>query len=113
MASKSTGSAAAVVVTVPDGFGGGGGGQKIGKNIFQTGQIQHLHMEFRKPSGATVVAKNGGRNARQGRQKRFVICPQMKSTTFTKMAKMPGLLHLQPTIHNQTWSNKTPCQSTF
>jgi hypothetical protein len=43
MASKSTGSAAAVVVTFPDGFGGeGGGGQKIGDNIFQTGQIQNI-----------------------------------------------------------------------
>jgi hypothetical protein len=48
MASKSTGSAAVVAATVPDDSGGGGGwvGQKIGNNIFQTGQIQHLDIEF-------------------------------------------------------------------
>jgi hypothetical protein len=34
----------------------------------------------------------------------FVVCPQLKSMTFTEMV-------VQPTIHDQTWSNVTPYQS--
>jgi hypothetical protein len=84
MALKSSGSASAVVATVPD----GGARQKIGNNVFQTGQIQHLHIEFRDESQmALLLWRNGGRNARQGGHKQFVICPQLKCVT--KMAKMP------------------------
>jgi hypothetical protein len=37
----------------------GGPGKKIGNNIFQTGQIQHLHIEFRnlKPNGGAAMVK--------------------------------------------------------
>jgi hypothetical protein len=61
MALKSTGSAFAVAVMVPDGSGGrvGGGegwaGQKIGNKIFQTGQIQHLHIEFGNESQMALL----------------------------------------------------------
>jgi hypothetical protein len=62
--------------------------QKIGNNIIQTGQIQHLHIAFRDESQmALLLRQNGGRNATHGGHKRFVICPQLKSVTFTKKAK--------------------------
>jgi hypothetical protein len=65
-------------------------GQKINNNIFQTGQVQHLHIEFRDESQMALLSwRNGGRNARQGGHKRFVICPQLKSATLKKMAEMP------------------------
>jgi hypothetical protein len=89
---KSTGTTSAVSATVPNGSGGGGGwaGQKIGNDVFQTGQIQHLHIEFRDESQMALLSqRNGGRRARQNSHKRFVICPQLKSVTFTKMVKMP------------------------
>jgi hypothetical protein len=33
--------------------------------------------------------QNEGKNARQGIHKRFVVHPQLKGVTFTKIAKMP------------------------
>ncbi len=70
--------------------GGGWAGQKIGNDVFPTGQIKHLQIEFRDESQMALQwQQKGGRNARQSSHKQFVICPQLESATFTKMAKMP------------------------
>jgi hypothetical protein len=62
--------------------------QKINNNVFQTGQVQHLHIEFRDESQMALLSwRNGGRNARQGGHKRFMICPQLKSATLKKWRK--------------------------
>jgi hypothetical protein len=64
--------------------------QKIGNGIFQTRQIQHLHIEFRNESQMALLwRQNGGGNSRQGSHKQFVVCPQLKGATCTNMAKMP------------------------
>jgi hypothetical protein len=86
IASKSTGSASAAVAPV-----GWVGGTKIDKDVSQTGQIQHLRIEFENESQMVLLSRrNGGGNARQSGHKQFVICPQLKSVTFTEMAKMPN-----------------------
>ncbi len=55
------------------------GGTKNWQHVFHTRQIQHLHIEFGNESQMVLLLRrNGGRNA-----------PQLKSMTFTKMAKMP------------------------
>ncbi len=46
--------------------GRGWAGQKISNNIFQTGQLQHLYIEFRNESQMALLPRgNGGRNTRQ------------------------------------------------
>jgi hypothetical protein len=35
--------------------GGGWTGQKIGNDVFQTGQIQHLHIEFTNESQMALL----------------------------------------------------------
>jgi hypothetical protein len=67
----------------------GWAGQKIDDDIFQTGQIQHLHIEFKNESQMALLSRrNGGRNTRQCVHKQFVVCPQLKNMTFTKIGKM-------------------------
>jgi hypothetical protein len=86
MASKSAGSTSAASATVPD--GSRWAGRKINNNVFQTGQVQHLHIEFRDESQMALLSwRNGGRNARQGGHKRFVIYPQLKSAPSKKRQK--------------------------
>ncbi len=87
--------------------------QKIGNGVFQIGQIQHLHSEFRDEGQmALVLCQNGGRN------KRKVLTSILRSVhnwkhDLHKNGKNVWLLHVQPSIHDQTWSSETQCQSTF
>jgi hypothetical protein len=61
--------------------GGGGAGQYIGNNIFQTGQIQHLHIKFRDESQMALLSpRNGDGNARQGGLNRYVDVFQRKNS---------------------------------
>jgi hypothetical protein len=77
-------------VTVLDGSGmEGWSGQKNGNDIFQTGQIQHLHIDFRDESQIRCCCGETGPDCKTKNLKRLVICPQLKSVTFTKRAKMP------------------------
>jgi hypothetical protein len=100
MALKSTGSAA----TVPDGSEGGNRQQNF-SNLADT----YLHVEFGNKSQMALLPRhNGGRNVRQCSHDQFMVCPQLKGMTFTKMAKM-----FDCCVCSQTWSNKTPCQSIF
>ncbi len=69
---------------------GGWAGLKIGSDVFLTRQIQHLHIEFGSESQmALLLLGNGGRNGRQCSHERFVVCPQLKDMTFTKLVKRP------------------------
>ncbi len=58
IASKSTGSAPAEAVNVSADSRGGVGKarQKIGNNVFQTWQIQHLHIDLRNESQMALLA---------------------------------------------------------
>jgi hypothetical protein len=76
-----------VAVTVPDGSGmGGWSRQKIGNDVFRQGRynICTLNSEL-KAKRAAVVAK-WGQKCKTKNHKQLVICPQLKSVTFTKMA---------------------------
>jgi hypothetical protein len=69
--------------------GGRGRTKKINDNIFQTGLIQYLHLEFRNKSQMVLLPqRNRCRNTRQCSHERFVVCSQLKGMTFTEMAKM-------------------------
>jgi hypothetical protein len=75
-------------MTVSADSGGGGEGRD---NVFQSWQIQHLHIELRNESQMALLAgQNGNRNTSQSCQKWFVISPKLKRSSFTKMAKMPN-----------------------
>ncbi len=63
--------------------------QKIGNNIFQTGQIQQLHIKvWNECQKALLSGGIGGWNTGNGSNKWFMICPKLKSSTFAKMAEM-------------------------
>jgi hypothetical protein len=66
------------------------GGTKIGNNIFKPGRynICTLNSEM-KAKWHCCRSEMGDGNARQSSHERFVVCPQLKSMIFTKMAKMP------------------------
>jgi hypothetical protein len=49
-----------------------------------------LHIEFANETQRALLSRqNRGGKARQSGHKQFVVCPQLKGATFTKMANMP------------------------
>jgi hypothetical protein len=90
MALKSTGSGSAAAVTVLDGSVRGVGETENSQWLFSDRADTTSALEFRDEGQmALLSSRNGGRNTRQSGNDHFEICPQLKSATFTKMAKMP------------------------
>jgi hypothetical protein len=66
------------------------GGTKNQQQHFSNRAEQHLHIEFINESQMALLPwQNWGRNTRQCSHKWFVVCPHLKSMTFTEMATMP------------------------
>jgi hypothetical protein len=62
--------------------------QKISNNVFQTWQIQYLHIELRNESQMTLLAgQNWDGDTRQSCHRWFVISPKLKRSSFTKWRK--------------------------
>ncbi len=82
---------AGTVQQIPGGGGGGGWGrerQKISNNVFQTLQIQHLHIELKNESQVALMGRNGDENTGQSCHQWFVISLELERLSFTKMRKM-------------------------